>query len=74
MDSLAASDAVSVIGGGGVEAQSRAEREGQAHGLKDLIGRQAAAAVAEANAIVFVVDGQVREDEGEARLSRREEV
>lgn len=61
MDALAAADAVAVVGGGGGEARSRAEREGQAEGLKDLIGKQAAAAVAEADAIVFVVDGQVSE-------------
>lgn len=52
------SDAVAVTSGGGAEAVVRAVKEASDAGLPAMIERQAAAAVASANSIVFVVDGQ----------------
>ncbi|CAI5457676.1 unnamed protein product, partial [Closterium sp. Yama58-4] len=55
---LAKADGVAVIGGGGRLASERAAKEAEVAGLPELIGRQAAAAVEEADAIIMVVDGQ----------------
>ncbi|GJP47144.1 hypothetical protein CLOM_g6372 [Closterium sp. NIES-68] len=55
---LAKADGVAVIGGGGRLANERAAKEAEVAGLPELIGRQAAAAVEEADAIIMVVDGQ----------------
>ena len=52
------SDAVAVTAAGGAEAVARAVKEASAAGLPAMIERQAAAAVATAASIIFVVDGQ----------------
>lgn len=52
------SDAVAVTAGGGAEAVAKAVKEAFDAGLPSMIERQAASAVASANSIIFVVDGQ----------------
>lgn len=52
------SDAVAVTAGGGAEAVARAVKEAYDAGLPAMIERQAASAVASADSIIFVVDGQ----------------
>lgn len=52
------SDAVAITQGGGSDVVVRAVKEASAAGLPAMIERQAAAAVAGADSIIFVVDGQ----------------
>lgn len=52
------SDAVAVTAGGGAEAVARAVKEAYDAGLPAMIEKQAASAVASADSIIFVVDGQ----------------